>query len=305
MGKKKTTMKDIADLCGVSVATVSYVINNSEKEHIRHETRIKILETANRLNYAPVKGRCIMHQKSDLIGIIINWNTRKTASKKMLYYDLAIELQMQLSALGYDTIISTTNTLEQEADIISKRSLDAAFIIDIHTSNVRQLTQKYYVPIIFLDCEINDPLFCRIYPDYEYVIARAKRMLQSKQLFLVMEDILNEELADMITSHFDEDKIFINDGRNDLRKFLLAHQNENGLVLGEILGLEAERYIRNDQLVVVTAFDKSQLLLPDTKTISIKNKTKATIAVKALEKLLRLENMNVPDNQILLRPDGD
>lgn len=237
MGKKKATMRDIADLCSVSVATVSYVISNSEKEHIRHETRIKVLEAANRLNYVPVHNRCMMHQKSNLIGIIINWNKRNTSSKKMLYYDLAVELQMKLALLGYDTIIATTKAFEEDADIISKRSLDAAFIIDICTEDVRKVTTKYYVPILFLDCEINDPPFCRIYPNYELIIARAKRMLHEDNLFLIMEDILNEELKEIITSKFNKNSIFINDSKSNL----------------------------------VTSLNKSNLLLPDTMTISVKS----------------------------------
>lgn len=306
MGKNKATMQDIADLCGVSVATVSYVINNSEKEHIKHDTRIKVLEAAKKLNYAPNINRCSMHHpKSNLIGIIINWNKRNAPSKKMLYYDLAIELQMQLSLLGYDTIIATTKAFEEEADIISKRSLDAAFIIDIRSEEVRRVTRKYYVPIIFLDCEINDPLFCKIYPNYEIIISRAKRMLQEEDTFLIMEDILNEELKDIITNTIRPDRIFINDMKNNLREFLLQHQNEKGIVLGEILGLEVERYIRNDQIVVVTSLDKSKLLLPDTMTISIKNKTKAITAVKTLEQLLRLVYVGTPCNQLLLNPDAD
>lgn len=305
MGKNKATMQDIADLCGVSVATVSYVINNSEKEHIKHDTRIKVLEAAKKLNYAPNINRCLTHPKSNLIGIIINWNKRNAPSKKMLYYDLAIELQMQLSLLGYDTIIATTKAFEEEADIISKRSLDAAFIIDIRSEEVRRVTRKYYVPIIFLDCEINDPLFCKIYPNYEVIISRAKRMLQEEDIFLIMEDILNEEIKDIITNTINPEKIFINDMKNNLREFLLQHQNEKGIVLGEILGLEVERYIRNDQIVVVTSLDKSKLLLPDTMTISIKNKTKAITAVKTLEQLLRLVYVGTPCNQLLLNPDAD
>ncbi|BCN32641.1 LacI family DNA-binding transcriptional regulator [Anaeromicropila herbilytica] len=305
MAKKKATMQDIADLCGVSVATVSYVINNSEKEHIKHDTRIKVLEAAKKLNYAPNVNRYLTHSKSNLIGIIINWNKRNAPSKKMLYYDLAIELQMQLALLGYDTIIATTKALEEEADIISKRSLDAAFIIDIRSEEVRRVTSKYYVPIIFLDCEINDPLFCKIYPDYEYIISKAKRMLQSEDIFLVMEDILNEELKDIITNTIHPDNIFVNDMKNDLRKFLLQHQNKKGIILGEILGLEVERYIRNDHIVVVTSLDKSKLLLPDTMTIPIKNKTKAITAVKTLEQLLRLTYVATPCNQHLLKPDEE
>lgn len=305
MGKNKATMQDIADLCGVSVATVSYVINNSDKEHIKHDTRIKVLEAAKKLNYAPNINRCTTHPKSNLVGIIINWNKRNAPSKKMLYYDLAIELQMQLSLLGYDTIIATTKAFEEEADIISKRSLDAAFIIDIRSEEVRRVTRKYYVPIIFLDCEINDPLFCKIYPNYKAIISRAKRMLQEEDIFLIMEDILNEELKDIITNTIGADKIFINDMKNDLREFLLQHQNEKGIVLGEILGLEVERYIRNDHIVVVTSLDNSKLLLPDTMTISVKNKTKAITAVKILEQLLRLVYVGTPCNQFLINPDAD
>lgn len=223
----------------------------------------------------------------------------------MLYYDLAIELQMQLSLLGYDTIIATTKAFEEEADIISKRSLDAAFIIDIRSEEVRRVTRKYYVPIIFLDCEINDPLFCKIYPNYEAIISRAKRMLQEEDIFLIMEDILNEELKDIITNTIGAEKLFINDMKNDLREFLLKHQNEKGIVLGEILGLEVERYIRNDHIVVVTSLDNSKLLLPDTMTISIKNKTKAITAVKILEQLLRLVYVGTPCNKFLINPDAD
>lgn len=305
MGKNRVTMQDIADLCGVSVATISYVINNSDKEHIKHDTRIKVLEAAKKLNYAPNINRCTTHPKSNLIGIIINWNKRNAPSKKMLYYDLAIELQMQLSLLGYDTIIATTKALGEDADIISKRSLDAAFIIDIRSEETCRLTRKYYVPIIFLDCEINDPLFCKIYPNYEVIISRAKRMLQEDDIFLIMEDILNEELKDIITNKIYTDNIFINDLNNDLREFLLQRQNKKGVVLGEILGLEVERYIRNDHIVVVTSLDKSKLLLPDTMTISIKNKTKAITAVQTLEKLLLLVYVSTPCNQFLINPDED
>ena len=93
--------------------------------------------------------------------------------------------------------------------------------------------------------------------------------------------------------------------KNDLREFLLQHQNEKGIVLGEILGLEVERYIRNDHIVVVTSLDNSKLLLPDTMTISIKNKTKAITAVKILEQLLRLVYVGTPCNQFLINPDAD
>lgn len=305
MSKTKTTMKDIANSCGVSLATVSYVLNNSEKEHISHTTRMKVLETARKLNYVPTHtAKNLAKQKTNLIGIIINWNTRNSSSKKMIYYDLAGELHRQLVKLGYDTILATTKDLEENADIISKRSLDATFIIDMDTNIVRQVTNKYYVPIIFLDCEINDPLFCKIYPNYDVIITEAKRMLHDNNIFLVMENILNEELKTIITNRFIPEDIYVNSPENSLRDFLSKQKGRKGIVIGDILGLETERYFDNENIVVVTSLDDPNLLLPNTKTISIKNKTKAKAAVLLLERLLRLEYEICIDNKLLLNPDS-
>ncbi|WDC85229.1 LacI family DNA-binding transcriptional regulator [Caloramator sp. mosi_1] len=50
---KRPTLKDIAKEVGVSVATVSYVLNGNEKQSISEETKDKIIQVANRLNYVP------------------------------------------------------------------------------------------------------------------------------------------------------------------------------------------------------------------------------------------------------------
>ena len=49
----KVTIKDIAREAGVSVATVSYVINNRTDLRISEETRRKVLQVINLLNYSP------------------------------------------------------------------------------------------------------------------------------------------------------------------------------------------------------------------------------------------------------------
>jgi len=51
--RKRVTMQDIADRCGVSRTTVSFVLNEVPNVHIREETRRRVLEAARQLNYHP------------------------------------------------------------------------------------------------------------------------------------------------------------------------------------------------------------------------------------------------------------
>lgn len=46
-----TTIKDIAVSAGVSSATVSRILNNDNTLNVSPETRQKVLDTANNLNY--------------------------------------------------------------------------------------------------------------------------------------------------------------------------------------------------------------------------------------------------------------
>lgn len=52
--KKNVTAKDIAKLCGVSQATVSYVINNRQNQKISEETRRKVLDAVEEIGRAHV-----------------------------------------------------------------------------------------------------------------------------------------------------------------------------------------------------------------------------------------------------------
>lgn len=299
----KTTMKDIAKVCGVSLATVSYVLNNSEKEHISHDTRLKVLDVANQLNYIPnLTARSLANKKSNLIGIIINLGHKDSPSKKLLYYDLAFELHKELARYGYDTIITSTKDFDESGDIISKRSLDATFIIDVDVNSVKQTTTKYYVPIIFLECSIDDDLFCKVYSNYSVIISQAKRMLHSNNIYLVMENIINEKIKKEIISKFANEDVFINTDKANLQEFLENHKNTKGLVIGDLLGAEVERYVNNDDIVVLTSLE-TNMLLPTTKTLSIKNKTKAKAAVDILQRLLRLDYETYKGNKLLLNPD--
>ncbi|MEF9477924.1 LacI family DNA-binding transcriptional regulator [Chryseobacterium sp. 1B4] len=54
---KRSSIKDIAKLAGVSVATVSYVLNRKEGQRISEETRKKFLKLLKRLTILPIRSQ--------------------------------------------------------------------------------------------------------------------------------------------------------------------------------------------------------------------------------------------------------
>lgn len=73
--KKIVTAKDIAKACGISQATVSYVINNKEGKKISDKTRELVLETARQLDYIPnSSARTMRTNKAMSIGVVTGRN---------------------------------------------------------------------------------------------------------------------------------------------------------------------------------------------------------------------------------------
>lgn len=86
MNEKKTvTAKDIAKICGISQATVSYVINNKEGKKISEKTRELVLEAAKELNYIPnSSARTMRTNKSMSIGVVTGRNCLSVGFNQIL-----------------------------------------------------------------------------------------------------------------------------------------------------------------------------------------------------------------------------
>lgn len=65
------SIKDVAEVAGVSTATVSRVL--AEKPHVRKEVRDRVLSVVEELNYRPNRvARSLRAQKSNIIGLIVS-----------------------------------------------------------------------------------------------------------------------------------------------------------------------------------------------------------------------------------------
>ena len=84
---KKITMKDVAREAGVSVATVSYIINNREDQKISPETRNKVLQIINLLNYTPNQtAKSLVTQKSYIVALYYKEATSYLKKAEQLHF---------------------------------------------------------------------------------------------------------------------------------------------------------------------------------------------------------------------------
>ena len=96
------TIKDIATKAGVSVATVSYVINNTRWVH--EDKRRRVLEAIKELNYVPnAVARGLRIQKSNAISLIVSNITNP------FYPDLARACEQVAAKHGYTVNVVNTD----------------------------------------------------------------------------------------------------------------------------------------------------------------------------------------------------
>ena len=105
--EKKPTVKDVAKAAGVSVATVSYVLNDKPGQKISEETRKKVLQIANLLHYTPRQEAVgLATGKSKMIGITYHLRA-DSPSRNLEITHLVNLLAERFSRMGYHMIIIT------------------------------------------------------------------------------------------------------------------------------------------------------------------------------------------------------
>src|SRR6056297_2895732 len=95
-----TTRADVARLAGVSVATVSYVLNNSVK--LPEDTRQRVMKAARELDYRPNHvARSLATNKTMQLAIVLN------NISNPIYSDLILGFENAAIARGYFVTICT------------------------------------------------------------------------------------------------------------------------------------------------------------------------------------------------------
>ena len=109
MGKSKVTIKEIADKAGVSIATVSHVINRTR--YVRPELVDKIekiiVETGYQNKIADKERKLLVGRESTIVAVIPN-------IESTIYRDMVAYVEQLVSVQGYQFLVAITDNGQQE-----------------------------------------------------------------------------------------------------------------------------------------------------------------------------------------------
>ncbi len=144
-----STIYDIAEKAGVSIATVSRVFNNSSS--VSEKTKTKVLAVAEEAGYHPqVYAQGLASKKNNTVMAVV------PVISNYFFMEVLSGIQDKLTEMRYElnifNVTASGNIFEQVEHVIKRRWADGYLFISIHLDKKQWIQlQKYNVPITLVD----------------------------------------------------------------------------------------------------------------------------------------------------------
>lgn len=203
-----TTIKDVAKEAGVSISTVSRVLNNPLA--VRKDKRLKVKKVIKEMNYSPNSlARGLIYKKTNTIGVFIpDISNQFTAS-------LVKGIEEKGNELGYTIILCDTGHDKERIlnylDVLIGKQIDGVIFSSQHLEEeYYNLLQNYNIPIVLAATESFDHAISSVKVDNVRASYTATEFL-----------IQNQHKKIVMISGPKEDKIA---GIPRLKGFIKAHE---------------------------------------------------------------------------------
>lgn len=190
--KLSTNIYTIADEAGVSIATVSRVLNNSPS--VSKKTKEKVFSVIRSHNYVPsaIAQNLSTRTSGNLIGIVCY-------NLKDLYYATAISLlESALRKLGHHIILSCTGEdymqKQKSIEMLITKQVDAIILIgsvflDAHGNNAYLINAAKHCPLVMINGNIrSDNIYSFYCDDFAAVRDCVRKLAEKRRNFLFLYD---------------------------------------------------------------------------------------------------------------------
>lgn len=167
----KITIKKIAEEAGVSVTTVSNVIN--KKAHRVSQDKIDLIESIiKKYNYSPnMNARALVKSSSRLIGLLYFTNHKNLDFSDPFVTEVLEGIERVAKAHTFFTLVHSVTETENIAELQNNWKFDGFIAVGFSQELFEEVNRIVQVPIVFIDTHLEEQTFQRIerYPNNYFI----------------------------------------------------------------------------------------------------------------------------------------
>lgn len=165
MSAAKPTIRDVARVAGVSVTTVSHVLNEVQTARVKAETRDRVHAAAAELGYAPNKlASGLRRQRSQTLGLLSDQIATTPYAGQII-----LGAQETAASLGWVLMLYSTGSdaqLEQrEIVALREHRVDGVLYATMYHHHVELPTELGQFPLVLVDCFTTPGAIPSVVPD--------------------------------------------------------------------------------------------------------------------------------------------
>ncbi len=327
------TIRDIAKQAGVSPATVSRVLNYDKSLSVTDETRRKILQVAEEMNYTKPKRKQKVEEKVWTIGIT-QWFSAQQEIDDPYYLAIRTGIERTCAQRGLQT--RTVFKGEDGFPVAQLEEVDGIIAIGKYGNDEVQMFKRLTDSIVFVDSAPDDKAHDAVIVDFHHATAEVLDHLQTAgatnigfvggQEFVGVDKVRVEDPREQAyrtiqtaSGHYDDSKVKVGhfsaeDGWLLTQALLQDHGDMDGIIFGsDMMAIGGLRAIREKGLQVpgdvkVIGFDDisaAAFINPPLSTIRVHTefmgKTAVDLVVERLRDLRTIAKKIIVPTDLIIR----
>lgn len=211
------TIKEIAELAGVSMATVSRVLNFDETLSVQEDTKQRIFDIADRLNYQVQSRR--KNKKKLKLGLFCSYSLEEEL-EDTFYLSVRVAIEKKIKEEGFRKVTVTSADTPK-----STAALDGLICFGTFSRTTARQIESFEKPTVFVDALGNPDKFDSLYVDLERSV---------RQVLGYLMEMGHERIAFIGGRDVDSDGREVYDSRSSVFR---AYMEEQGKFCEEYLKL--------------------------------------------------------------------
>jgi LacI family transcriptional regulator len=172
------TLKQIADKVGVSITTVSRVLNNDVTLSVSDEIRSKIQDTARNMQYKTPRNRSHIKASKELTIAIIHWYDVKEEIDDPYYMQIRRGIEQLAFKSNINTVLVYKNASGYHVDDFSH--VNGIICVGKFSNEQINLFQSVTPNIVFVDFTPDETMFDSVVLDFNLAVSKVLELLLIK-----------------------------------------------------------------------------------------------------------------------------